>query len=254
MTRRTSSPLLVALLLLAACGPAPGTGPEVAGPPTGGAAAGPAPGRECAYLHERVTTAATRLGELTKSPDHTAAKYGAIGDVLEKLAADMSVPMAREDVRALASDFAAAAQAAAKAARDVSGLLLRGEQAKAVIAAGSEKRSFISAVRRVADACRGGAAPDCAQAVGVLQTLGTMGPSVSLINSARAALRGLAVTTPALGAAIPEVDASLARLAELMAAAELLQREGPRMVVAYERAARQFSGLNTRGDQICGAR
>jgi hypothetical protein len=250
MTPRRLTPVL-ALVLLAACGPAPGTGPEVAGPTAG---AGPAPGRECAYLHERVTTAATRIGALMKDPDHTAAKYGAIGDVLEKLAADMSVPMAREDVRALASDFAAAASAASKAARDVAALLAKGEQAKARIAAGSEKRAFLAAVRRVADACRGSAAPDCGNAVGLLQALGTMEPSVSLINSARVALRRLAVSTPALGAAIPELDRALASLADLMGAAETLQREGPPLVSAYERAARQFSGLNVRGDQICGAR
>jgi hypothetical protein len=253
MTTRRLTVLVVALVLPVACGPAPGAGPEVAGSPAG-AAPGPAPGSECAYLRERVTTAATRLGALMREPEHTAAKYGAIGDVLEKLATDMSVPMARDEVRALASDFAGAARAASAAARDVAALLAKGEQAKTRIQAGSERRAFLSAVRRVADACRGSAGPDCDRAVGVLQALGTMGPSVSLINSARASLRGLAVSTPALGAALPDVDVALARLAELMAAAETLQRDGPGLVSGYERAARQFSGLSTRGDQLCGGR
>jgi hypothetical protein len=55
-----------------------------------------------------------------------------------------------------------------------------------------------------------------------------------------------------LSAALPDVDAALARMSEPMAAAETLQRDGPRLVSAYEQAARQFSGLNTRGDEICG--
>jgi ABC-type transporter Mla subunit MlaD len=248
MSRRCCSVVVLVTVLSTACGPA-AVGPEPAGP---GGPRGPAPGAECAYLRERVTTAATRLSALMQDGEHTSAKYGAISDVLEKLAADMSVPMARDDVRALASDFAAAARAATTAARDVSALLARGERAKSLIAAGSEKQAFISAVKRVADACRESGAPDCGRAVGVLQALGQVGPSVSLINSARAALRGLAVTTPALGAALPDVDSALARLANLMSAAEILQRDGPRLVSAYEQAARQFGGLSTRADRICG--
>jgi hypothetical protein len=241
------------VVLLVACGPG-AVEPEPARPGTAdqAAARGPARGQECAWLRARLAPAVARLAELAKEPALSPARHNGVADVLERLVADLAAPVGRDDVSALAAEYATAARDAGAAAREMATHLVAAERLNATVKAGTEHQAFKSVVRRVHDACRDSAAADCERVVGVLQALGTMGPTVSLVDSARAALRGLKATTPALGAALPELETALAKMSGRIAAAEKLHREGPLAEARFEAAYKKLVALGPRLDAVCG--
>jgi hypothetical protein len=220
---------------------APATQPQA--PPTAG----------CDLLRDRVVAAHTRLSAIMRDSPEDAAKYYAIDDVMKKLAKDLDRPFTTDEIGALASDYREAAESMATSAHDIALLLEKGSaNAKSVSASGSARRAFTDAVDGVVADCRPRpSAPDCAKVVRIMQRLGDGSPSATRIEDARLELASVQPVTPGMTKDIAHLAAALATMRDAAAVGENIGDEGGTKLVAYERSAHKFSGLNVRSDALC---
>jgi hypothetical protein len=234
---------------LAACGGSPASEP----PKTESNAASAGPG--CEFLHERLTTVATRLTAVQTNGKENAAKYNTIGDIMSKLSTDLDVKFARADVGALASDYRAAAKSTADATHEVAGLFDKLEEALDRMGKTISKR-YVESVSQIATTCKGSAAADCKTTIETVRSLGggEGKTTASLVESGRVALSEIKVTTKGLKPQLAEVIASLAEMRDTLKVVEETDGQVRAKMSAYERAAGQLAGLNQRADAICANR
>lgn len=219
----------------------------------GGAAPAPAaPGTsdkqqaDCRFLSDRVSTIFVRIESITKDPDD-AAKYHAIGDLLDKLGKDLDRPFATPELTALAKDYNEAAKATAAVAHDGASMLSDGASARKSLGTTEDIQPIMDSL--IAH-CRGQRNSDCLQIVEILRGAGK-GKTAAELDRANAELTQLTVVTPGVDDDRKKLSAYFTRLSALASQVQRLSGDGSHVGERFARAAKQFSGLDTRAKQLC---
>jgi hypothetical protein len=201
---------------------------------------------DCRYLSDRVSTTFLRLEGIANDADD-AAKYHAIGDLLDKLAQDVDKPFVTPELTALAKEYADAAKATSAVAHEGASMLSDGVSARRSLGSPEEMQPIMDSI--IAH-CRGqvGAA-DCERVVQILRLAG--GGASADIERANRELLELAIVTPGLAEDRTRLSAYLGKLAEVDRQGQRLVGAGSAIGERFSRASKQFTGLDVRAKQLC---
>ena len=236
-------PLLVAFTLAAACGGASTN--KSASSQAKGAASPPVVVADCRYLSDRVSSTFVRLKSLAGDTDN-AAKYHAIGDLLDRFAQDLDKPFVTPELAGVARDYREAARATAAVAHEGATMLSDGAASRRSMGGTEDLQAIMDSI---ITRCRGRAVPDCEKMVQILRTAAST--KAADIDRANRALLDLQITTPGLADDRVKLSAAFTKLADAARQGERLTSGAEDIGERFTRASKQFSGLDVRAKQIC---
>lgn len=239
-------PLLVVATLVAlvvACGGSSSN--KSSSSPAKGAASPPVVIADCRYLSDRVSSTFVRLKSLAGDTDN-AAKYHAIGDLLDRFAQDLDRPFVTPELAGVARDYREAARATAAVAHEGATMLSDGATSRRALGGPDELQAITDSIIA---RCRGRAVPDCEKMVQILRTAASA--NAGDIDRANRALLDLQITTPGLADDRAKLSAAFTKLADAARQGERLTDGAGDIGERFTRASKQFSGLDMRAKQVC---